>query len=199
MPLEAFTDKQLADLKYSEDGGLGPEQQAAVDEELHDRAVEAGEKVGPGVPTEGDTEDDTEEEPATDMVEDPFSDAATLWQTPDGAREPVTATNEASTADDILLDDARMFEQAESNGAAPEPVSVGPSNVIQEESAGVADQPVMDDIVMQDAPALQEPILEEEFAGFDEIQTAPSSAADSALIESAASDQGTGEYYPDLG
>ncbi len=216
MPLEAYTDAQLADLKYSEDGGLSPEQRTAVDAELHDRAMDAGEKVGPGVPTEAEKPD----EPEPDVVEDlspewidlvdatggntpaeldPFSEAATLWGTVDATREPVITTNETSKANDVLLDDARMFEQAEVNGAAPEPVAAGPDAVVQEEPAEVPDQPLVDDIVMQDAPALREPIVEEEFAGFDEIQTAPSPAADAALIESSASDQGSGEYYPELG
>jgi hypothetical protein len=43
MPLEAFTDAQLADLRYSDRAGLTPEQRAAVDEELHERAVASGE------------------------------------------------------------------------------------------------------------------------------------------------------------
>ena len=39
MPLEAFTDEQLEDLKYSDSAGLSSSQQEAVDEELHERAV----------------------------------------------------------------------------------------------------------------------------------------------------------------
>jgi hypothetical protein len=42
MPLEAFTDEQLADLKYSDHASLSPEQRAAVDEALHERAVASG-------------------------------------------------------------------------------------------------------------------------------------------------------------
>ncbi len=39
MPLEAFTDEQLGDLKYSADAGLSPQQREAVVKELHERAI----------------------------------------------------------------------------------------------------------------------------------------------------------------
>jgi hypothetical protein len=211
MPLEAFTDEQLADLQHSKDGGLSPEQQAAVEDELHDRAIEAGEKVGPGVPGAADTADapDIAEDLPPEWINlvdatgdavpgqlDPFSDAATLWGTADAPTEPATGTDQTSPADDILADDARMFEPAEDNGAAPAPVPAGPDAVIHEETADVPDEPLLTDPVMQDAPALQEPIAEEYTGGFDEIQTAPSSSANSALIDAS---QGTEEYYPELG
>jgi hypothetical protein len=130
---------------------------------------------------------------------DPFSDAETLWGTGQAPTEPEAATGQNSPADDILVDDARMFEPAEDNGAAPAPVAAGPDAVIDEETADVPDEPLVADPVMQDAPALQEPIVEEEYTGgFDEIETAPSSSANSALID-ATTNQGTEEYYPELG
>jgi hypothetical protein len=210
MPLEAYTDAQLADLKYSKDGGLSLEQRAAVDEELHDRAIDAGEKVGPGVPQEVDTADEPDgaENLAPEWIDvvatdntpgplDPFSEAEALWGAANAAEEPVVPANQNSPADDILVDDARMFEPAEDNGATP--VATGTDAVIHEETVDVPDQPLVTDPVMQDAPALQEPIVEEEYTGgFDEIETAPSSSANSALID-ATTNQDTEEYYPDLG
>jgi hypothetical protein len=47
MPLKAFTDEQLGDLQYSARAGLSPQQQEAVDEELHERAVSAADGQHP--------------------------------------------------------------------------------------------------------------------------------------------------------
>ena len=44
MPLDTFTDEQLADLKYSASASLSPQQQDAVDHEVHERAI-ASEKI----------------------------------------------------------------------------------------------------------------------------------------------------------
>jgi len=50
MPLEAFTDDQLADLEFSDSAGLSPQQREAVQDELHNRAIsEAPDPAQPDV------------------------------------------------------------------------------------------------------------------------------------------------------
>jgi hypothetical protein len=45
LPLKAFTNEQLEDLRYSADASLSPQQREAVDEELNERAIASGEKL----------------------------------------------------------------------------------------------------------------------------------------------------------
>ena len=127
MPLDTYTDQQLHDLQDSKDASLSPQQREAVEDELHDRAIDAGEKVGPGAPKDPGAPDDadaTQPEAARQLgVEtltggqptpgqaDPFDDAATLWKTATGHDQSAFADLDAN--DDVVIGEQHAPVQAD--------------------------------------------------------------------------------------
>jgi hypothetical protein len=137
MPLEAFDDEQLADLKNSDTGGLSPDQRAAVDAELHERAVASGETHT--FTDEAGNRYEASRDAETGQWETGYRDAAGVWHEVPPNQMPLEAFDDEQLADLKNSDTAglspdqreavdtaiiqRASQQAEqvgeSNGAAP--------------------------------------------------------------------------------
>ncbi len=97
MPLEAYSDKQLADLKYSKDAGLSPDQRAAVDGELHDRGVQSGQMHT--FTDEAGNRYEATQDAETGRWETGYRDAAGVWHDVPPNEMPLEAYSDKQLAD----------------------------------------------------------------------------------------------------
>jgi len=89
MPLEAFTEEQLEDLKYSADAQLSPQQREAVDKELHERAIDSGEIHT--YTTEDGNRYEASQEPETGRWHTGYTDQDGIWHDVPAREMPLEA------------------------------------------------------------------------------------------------------------